>query len=136
MPAGSCLAQMSCLRVAALQVHCRDRPRLLLDAATALAELQLQVATLFHRTPAPVATGSDIGSETSTWPSAALTFVIGAGRHIADRVCKVLQVTTAAVTTTAEGNCFNVFRVCSGGSGAVDPQHLQRVLLGRLMLQG
>lgn len=44
--------------------------------------------------------------------------------------------TTAAVTTTAEGNCFNVFRVCSGGSEAVDPQNLQQILLSRLMLQG
>jgi hypothetical protein len=43
--AASCpCARPSCLGAAVTQVHCKDRPRLLLDTASALAELQLQVA--------------------------------------------------------------------------------------------
>ena len=45
LAAGYPCACPSCWRVAVGQVHCKDRPRLLLDTASALAELQLQVAT-------------------------------------------------------------------------------------------
>ena len=42
----ACIAWLPRLCAAAVQVHCKDRPRLLLDTASALAELQMQVATI------------------------------------------------------------------------------------------
>lgn len=46
-----------------------------------------------------------------------------------------MQVTTAAVTTTLEGNVFNVFRVRSNNNDtAISPQQLQQTLFRKLLL--
>lgn len=45
-----------------------------------------------------------------------------------------LQVTTAAVTTTREGNVFNVFRVRSTSGSNLSPELLQQTLFRRVLL--